>query len=136
MLNLNQKRSLGITLGIMEDELKRLKGVLQGGEEKSLFSHVEDDLTPEKKNLILEKIDLLTEHMVSLKSLFDLRHSQKEFVMSAMVKATALYLSVELDDVHSHQLKGYGEVHPGLKDFLDPKLDEMSALLRQMESIA
>jgi len=136
MLNLNQKRSLGITLGIVEDELKRLKGILQGEEGKSLFSYIEDDLTPEKKKLILEKINLLTEHMTSLKALFDLRHSQKELVMSAMVEAMAIYLTVQLEDAHAHKLRGYGEVHPGLKDSLDPKLDEMIALLGQMKSIA
>lgn len=135
MLNLNQKTAVGITLGIVEDELCRLKGLLRQGEEESLFSHIRDDLNAGQKRLVEEKIEGLIEYLASLKNFFDLRHSHKEFTLSGIVKAMAIYLQVELENRMSNRLKGYGEVHPGLKETLDPKLCEMITILRQMGSI-
>jgi hypothetical protein len=68
-----------------------------------------------------------------LKEVFDLRHSRKELSLRATVKAMAVYLQVELENVMSKKLKGYGEVNPGLPETLDPKLSEMITILGQME---
>jgi len=135
MLNLYQKRSLGITLGIVEEELRRLESLICNGEQRNLFSQIDDDLKAEEKPLLQEKIERLINNLLSLKEFFDLRHSQKELSLRAMVKAMAVYLQVELENVMSKRLKGYGEVNPGLQETLDPKLSEIIAILGQMESI-
>jgi len=134
MLTLDQKRSLGIGLGIMEEEMDRLRRLLRTGEEENLFSRIMDDLTEEEKLLLEEKMDCLTEHLAYLKNFFDLRHSKKELTLRGMVKATAVYLMVELEGAMSPRLKGYGQVDPGLRESLDPKLKEMISILEQMES--
>lgn len=135
MLNLNQKRSLGITLGIVEEELKRLRQLLHDGKEEGLFSRIADDLTAEEKRLLNERIERLMEYLIFLKNFFDLRYSQKEMTLRGIVKAIALYLSVLLEERMSKRLTGYGEIAPGLKESLDPQLNEMIAILQQMESI-
>lgn len=135
MLNLNQKRSLGITLGIIEDELRRLESLIHNGEQRNLFSHIADDLKAEEKPLLRVKIERLINNLLSLKASFDLRHSQKELIPSSIVKSTALYLVVELEDVLSDRLKGYGPVEPGLKESLDPKLREMISILNEMNAM-
>jgi len=132
MLNLDQKRSLGITLGIVEEELKRLQGMLNWPAEDWLFSHFTDDLKPKERPLIDEKIRRLLEEMASLKSSFDLHYSSKEFLLSSLVKAFALYLAVQLENAKSNKLKGYGEIAPGLKKSLDPKLEGMIFLLNEL----
>jgi hypothetical protein len=134
MLNLNQKRSLGITLGIVEDELKRLQGIINRSGEDWLFSHFTDDLKPEERPLIDEKIRRLLEELASLKSCFDLHYSSKEFLLSSLLKAVALYLAVQLENAKSNKLKGYGEFAPGLKESLDPKLEGLLSLLNEMEA--
>jgi len=108
--------------------------ILQG-EETGLFFHITDDLRSEEKRLLQEKIDLLMDYLVYLKTFFDLRHSQKELDLRGIVKATALYLSVNLEGSMSARLKGYGDVAPGLEELLDPKLKEMISLLGEMEAI-
>jgi hypothetical protein len=135
MLNLNQKRSLGITLGIMEDELRRLESLIRIGEQRNLFSKIVDDLQVEEKPLLQAKIDRLMDNLLSLKDSFDLRHSQKELILSSIVKSMAVYLVVELEDALSERLKGYGPVAPGLKESLDPKLREMISILYEMNSM-
>jgi hypothetical protein len=135
MLNLNQKRSLGITLGIMEDELRHLESLIRIGEQRNLFSHIADDLKAEEKPLLRVKIERLMDNLLSLKASFDLRHSQKELILSSIVKSTALYLVVALEEALSDRLKGYGPVEPGLKESLDPKLREMISILNEMNAM-
>ena len=135
MLTIDQNRSLGICLGIMEEELNRLHRLLHEGKEGRLFSHITDDLTKEEKLFINRKIERLRECLIYLKNFFDLRHSQQEMTLRGMVKAISLYLSVNLEGRKSTRLKGYGKVDPALKDSLDPKLDEMISILGEMESI-
>jgi len=135
MLNLNQKRSLGITLGIMEDELRHLESLIRIGEQRNLFSHITDDLKAEEKPLLRVKIERLMDNLLSLKASFDLRHSQKELILSSIVKSTALYLVVALEEALSDRLKGYGPVEPGLKESLDPKLREMISIINEMNAM-
>ena len=134
MLTIDQKRSLGIRLGIMEEEMNLLGRLLRTGEEENLFSRITDDLTEEEKLLLEEKMDFLTEHLGCLKNFFDLRHSQKDLTLRGMAKAILVYLIVHLEEGMSSRLKGYGEVHPGLKESLDPKLKEMISILEEMET--
>lgn len=133
MLNLSQKRFLMVTLGEVEDELRRLKGLLQNNREERLFSIIKDDLGQEERNLLDEKTDYLIAYLADLKRLFDLGES--EFVLKYIVTATSVYLSIQLEEAMSERLKGYGEIMDGLKETLDPKLNEMKLVLLQMESI-
>ena len=133
MLNLSQKRFLMVTLGEVEDKLRRLKGLLQDDREEGLFSRIKDDVGQEERNLLNEKIDYLIAYLANLKRLFDLGES--EFVLRYIVKATSVYLSIQLEEAMSRRLKGYGEIVPELEEILDPKLNEMKLVLRQMESI-
>ena len=134
MLTIDQKRSLGIRLGIMEEEVNLLRRLLRTGEEENLFSRITDDLTEEEKLLLEEKMDFLAEHLGCLKNFFDLRHSQKDLTLRGMAKAILVYLMVHLEEGMSSRLKGYGEVHPDLKESLDPKLKEMISILEEMET--
>jgi len=122
-----------VTLGEVEDKLRRLKGLLQDDREEGLFSRIKDDIGQEERNLLNEKIDYLIAYLANLKRLFDLGES--EFVLRYIVKATSVYLSIELEEAMSRRLKGYGEIVPELEEILDPKLNEMKLVLRQMESI-
>ena len=133
MLNPNQKRFLMITFGVVEDELRRLRELLRDHREEKLFSCIKDDIGLEEKNLLNEKIDYLLVSLINLKKLFDL--SESEFVLRYIVKATSVYLSIQLEETMSRRLKGRGEVTPDLEETLDPKLNEMRLVLHQMESM-
>jgi hypothetical protein len=132
MLNPNQKRALRVTLEVVEDELRYLTE-LSHNHEEGLFSYLMDDLAENEKHLLDEKIESLNGHLGYLKGLFGL--GQKELVLRWIVKATAAYLSIQLEEVMSDQLKGYGEVAEELEQTLDPILNQMRSILREMESI-
>ena len=133
MFNPSQKRFLMVTLREVEDKLRRLKGLLQNNREEGLFSRIKDDIGQEERTFLNEKIDYLIAYLANLKRLFDLGES--EFVLKYIVKATSVYLSIQLEEAMSDRLRGYGEIMNGLKETLDPKLNEMKSVLRQMESI-
>jgi len=133
MLNLSQKRFLMVTLGEAEGRLRRLKGLLQDNKQDGLFSRIKDDIGQEERKLLNEKIDYLIASLANLKGLFKL--GETDFVLKYIVKATSAYLSIQLEEAMSNRLKGYGEIMNGLKETLDPKLNGMKSVLRQMESI-
>jgi hypothetical protein len=132
MLNTNQKRFLGVTLGVVEDELTNLKRLLQMGEEERLFLRTLDDLTQQEKQHITEEIDRLREHMLHLKTLFHLDTGERS--IRRMVKAASVYLAVDLEETMSDRLRGRGKVGPELKETLDPILEKMILFLRNMGS--
>ena len=133
MLNPSQKNALRLTLGLLEDELRRLRRLLQKGEGQRLLLHIVDDLTEEEKSLLNERIDRLISYVIHLKDSFDL--TNRERVLRWIVKATSVYLSVQMEEVISDKLKGYGEITLEVKETLDPILNEMISILRQMESM-
>ena len=133
MLNPSQKNALRLTLELLEDELRRLRRLLQKGEGQRLLLHIVDDLTEEEKSLLNERIDRLISYVIHLKDSFDL--TNRERVLRRIVKATSVYLSAQVEEVISDKLKGYGEISSKVKETLDPVLNEMISILRQMESI-
>jgi len=133
MLNPSQKNALRLTLELLEDELRQLRRLLQKGEGQKLLLHIVDDLTEEEKSLLNERIDRLISYVIHLKDSFDL--TNRERVLRRIVKATSVYLSAQVEEVISDKLKGYGETTLEVKETLDPILNDMISILRQMESI-
>jgi len=133
MLNPIQKNALRVTLELLEDELRQLRRLLQKSEGERLLLHIVDDLTEEEKSLLNEGIDRLISYVIHLKDSFDL--TNRERVLRWVVKATSVYLSAQVEEVISDKLKGYGEITLKVKETLDPILNEMISILRQMESI-
>jgi len=133
MLNPSQKNALRLTLGLLEDELRRLRRLLQKGEGQRLLLHIVDDLTEEEKSLLNERIDRLISYVIHLKDSFDLTKGER--VLRWIVKATSVYLSAQMEEVISDKLKGYGEITLEVKETLDSILNEMISILRQMESM-
>jgi hypothetical protein len=120
-------------LELLEDELRQLRRLLQKGEGQKLLLHIVDDLTEEEKSLLNERIDRLISYVIHLKDSFDL--TNRERVLRRIVKATSVYLSAQVEEVISDKLKGYGETTLEVKETLDPILNDMISILRQMESI-
>jgi len=117
----------------VEDELTHLRRLLQKTEEERLFLHIKDNLTPDEKHNLIEKIERLMDDVVYLKGFFDLK--PRESVLRWIVKATSVYLSIQLEEVMPERLEGYGEVTQQLKETLDPVLKRMISIFRQMESV-
>jgi hypothetical protein len=133
LLNANQEQSLGTTLGLVEEDLKRLQQILLLGKDRGLFSHIIDDLTPEEKLSIQGKFDRLMDCLAELKKFFDFP-TIKKLRLRWEIQAISLHLSVLLGDVMSPKLSGYGEVDPGLREALDPKLEKMISILRRIDA--
>jgi hypothetical protein len=132
MLNPSHKRALIAALGEVENKLTSLRWFLLKTEGERLFLHVTDDLTLDEKEKLIQKIECLMDRLISLKSLFGLKPSER--VLRWIARATAVYLSVQLEEIKSDRLRGYGEVKTEAKDILDPTLNEMILILREMES--
>lgn len=126
---------MGITLGILEDQLRHLEGLILKGEQRNLFSLISDDIKPEAKQDLRRRIERLLDLIAGLKDYFDLHQSQKEFLLSAVVQSTVLFLQIEVENAMSARMKGYGPVDRKVKDTLDPKLKEMISVLNEINAI-
>jgi hypothetical protein len=133
MLNLNQKKALRLKLGLLQDELRRLRRLLQKSEGQKILLQIVDDLSDKERSLLNERIDRLISHAIRLKNSFDLPKEGR--VVRRIVKTTSAYLSVQMEEIISDKLKGYGEITLEVKETLDPILIEIISILRQMESI-
>jgi len=133
MLNPSQKNALRLTLGLLENELRRLRRLLQKSGGQRLPLHIVDDLTDEEKSLLNERIDRLISYVIHLRDSFDLTKEERE--VCRIVKASLGYLSVQMEEVISDKLRQYGETTLEVKETLDPILNKMISILRQMESI-
>jgi len=133
MLNAKQKKALRLKLGLVENELRRLRRLLLKSKGQKLILQIVDDLTKEERNLLNEKIDRLISHVIRLKDSLDL--TIEERVVRQAVKTTSAYLSVQMEEIVSDKLKEYGKITPEVKETLDPILIEIISVLRQMESI-
>jgi hypothetical protein len=120
-------------LGLLENELRRLRRLLQKSEGQKILLQIVDDLTEEERSLLNEKIDRLTSHVIRLKNSFDLPKEGR--VVRQIVKTTSAYLSLQMEEIISDKLKGYGEITLEVKETLNPILIEIISILRQMESI-
>jgi hypothetical protein len=52
------------------------------------------------------------------------------------VQATAEVWASSMEDVKARHLKAYGRVHPDLPELLDPRVDEIVALLERMADLS
>jgi hypothetical protein len=133
MLNSNHKRALIAALGEVEDKLMSLRQLLLRTEGKRVFLHLTDDLTQDEKEKLIEEIECLMARLISLKNVFGLKASER--VLRWIARATAVHLSIQLEEIKTDRLKGYGDVPTEAKGILDPTLNEMISILRQVGSI-
>jgi len=133
MLNGNHKRALVAALGEVEEQLMFLKQLLLKTRGERLFVHLTDDFTQDQKEELIAKIECLMDRLISLKNVFGLKASER--VLRWIARASAVYLSIQLEEIKSDRLKGYGDVPTEAKGILDPALNEMISILRQVGSI-
>jgi len=131
-LNLNHKRALSAALREVEEELAYLKRLLLKSEEERLFLHINDDLAQEERQRLIGKIEWLTNRLGYLKNLFGLEPGER--ILRWIVRGTLVYLSVQLEEIKSDRLEGYGKITPEGKEMLDSKLNEMLSIFRDMKS--
>jgi phosphoenolpyruvate carboxylase len=107
--------------------------LLQSGNYIGIIHEMDNDISFMAKKTLMEKIGEIKDTMHTLAARFDLEREQRS--VSRQLFARLTYDWTTLEEIKTRHLKGYGSVAEGLKDTLDPELDSIIALIREMERL-
>ena len=133
LLNPSQKNALRISLLLVEKGMLEIEHLLSAGEHQGILLRVTDDLGEDTKRGIRQHIDEVRGVIRELKERFQLGVEVEEKRPVIFGKAPILWEIVT--DTDASRLRGYGEIHPGLKEALDPLIGQLSLSLLKLHQL-
>ncbi len=130
MLNDAQRRTVSVTIRFLEEDLHEMEHLLQSGDYIGIVHEMGNDIPLPTKKALLDKIGAIKDRIHSLVERFSLKKEQRSVRRQLFARST--YDLTMLEETKTQYLKGYGNTAKGLQDSLDPQLDSMIDLLREM----
>ena len=125
LLNDAQKSSLTVTLRLLEERILEFKKLQSERNLSGLLFRFENDLSADrnKRDRLEQSFDQILEVIRKAKQKFDLH--EKTISLSIHFQAFTSYFWSLLMDETSEKLARYGSVAAGLKDELDPLIEQL-----------
>jgi hypothetical protein len=133
MLNEAQERSLSATFQLVEDRLREMEVALKSADYIGILRDKINDVSPEVRPALFRKADLIKERIKVLSEKLQLNKRRTETTSETL--AGLAYCWEILQDAKTIHLKRFGETEAGLEKILDPKIDEIVALLLEIERL-
>jgi len=133
MLNEYQRRSLKVTLSIVEKSLRDIEKILNKNNYRSVLYTFSNNIPP----AVRKKVSLLISKVYrTIRNLTEKFNLQKEFKYANREAFAKLPQCREmLEDTKAEKLKRYGDVPAGLDNILNPELDLIIKFISEMEYI-
>ena len=135
-LSEGHERRLTVSLFVIENDLRRIKGALKGGRqaERALFYRCIDNVNSDSKPRIIAVIGDMLNEIKKMKDIFELETEDTK--LRADISAALDEIWVILEDLRPEKLTGYGQLSESDKALIEPhvlsllnKLDELRQLL-------
>lgn len=133
MLNDSQKRRVSIVLNILEEDLHDMERLLHSEDYIGIVHEMDNDIPLPVKKALIEKIGWIKDRIHIVAERFNLKREQKSLSRQFYGRLTCDCTALE--ESKTQYLKGYGSVTEGLNDTLDPELDAVIGLIREMERL-
>jgi len=131
-LNQHQQRRIEVSLAIIDRTLMEIERYyLSADSLKSEMFEITSDLNSDEVLEIKRLVQRFRERLKALKSRFHLDPQRMD--LRSLLRSHLSYFWSVLHDCRSSKLKGYGVVDPELKKSLDPALDELLAIVEQLQ---
>lgn len=134
MISANHKRTISISLHLVDQRLCEWEQRLEGPIEKGAMYQLQDDLNPPLKKELRRRIAETRARLDSLRKKLGLEPATPSLARMIVGQATILWEM--LAELNSHGLRGYGNVPASLAKIIDPAgealVDELSAIVRLM----
>lgn len=130
LINDAQRRSLSVSLQLLEEELFFIQLLADHGTHHGHLLSMEIDVNAEQRRRLHQEIKKVLLHIQHLKEAFELE-TKSEKLSKRVMSVESYYWSV-LCDQKSGKLKRYGDISEGLPGILDPTLDQIMGVLRKM----
>lgn len=132
-LNENQKRTVAVTLRMLEEQLVETERLMQQ-DERGILYHRAARFALGQRERMRELIGALREEIRRAARQFELPVQERN---AAQDIAGSLALAWEsLEEIRSHKLENYGAVDPSLKGTLDPIVQRLIKLVSELEDAA
>lgn len=132
MLNEHQRRSLSVTFRTIEQHLLILEQMLGTGDYMGILSEWVNDVSPSQRDILLAKIPQAMEQIRIVAEEFSLYKAGRQ--ARQHLSAELSYCWEILQSVKAKRLQ-VGEVDEGFENTLDPQIDILLGLLREMQSL-
>ncbi len=123
----NHKRAIGATLTLLDEMLCEFEEYAQGRERHGVLYHERNSLSDKQRRGIQAEVAAMRGTMRELKEALRLTASRDEAEQQIWGRASAFW--EVLVETQSRYLRRYGELAPGLKECLDPRIEALTARL-------
>jgi hypothetical protein len=130
----NHIRTISTTLALLDKALCEFQQWAQGREIRSVLYEIRNPLSVAQRELIAQEVPAMKGILEDVRATLNLELS----VPSAdkMITGSCAVLWAWLSELERRHLGKYGEVPPGLSEFLDPKVAELIRRLRNISEAA
>jgi len=132
-LNENQKRSVTVTLRLLEERLAEVERELTIDERGVLYTRVAH-FSPRQVGTMRGLIAALRVVIQEMARTFQLEREIQNPARRIFGLMTVTWEN--LDELHSARLKAYGHVDPRLPAVIDPWAEQLTRLVRELELVA
>ena len=132
-LNEYQRRGLSATFRTLEEMMQEIETVINSDGYKGSLLEIDNDSSPQAREEILKRIQLIREKIGRLSKQFSLE--MKQMKASRQILSDLSYCWEILEGSKAKKLRGYGEVAEGLEEVLDPQINIIVELITEMENI-
>ena len=129
----NHIRGISVTLSLLDEDLWEFDQWAKGQEVRSVLYEVRNTLSEGQRQLIAEQVAKMREILRELRDTLGLEgflHLVDKMVASSCAMQWASLLELE-----SSRLRRYGELPPGLAEYLDPKVSILNEELGRISRI-
>ncbi len=110
-----------------------LNNGLMGTTVRSVLYEIRNTLSEDQRRLIAEEVAEMKSILREIRSTLDLEASVR--YVDKMILGSCSVLWVSLAELDGRHLRRYGEVPPGLAEYLDPQVDALNDRLRSIGEI-
>jgi len=130
----NHQRGITISLGLLDELLCEIEQIARGREIQSVLYGERNHLSAQQRQSLLAEIAQMREILAELKVTFKVKERIED--LGNKIWASGLFFLEVLEETESKYLRRYGPTPPGLKDYLDPKVENLIRHLSNISHIA
>ncbi len=119
---------------LLENTICEVEGIIKSSDEGKTMSETINNIPIWERDLIVQRIGEIKEsinYMAQTLGLNRRREEVRDLILGAMTIER-----VNLEEIKSKRLRGYGEVPENLREFLDLHVDRIMALIDEICNIA
>ncbi|MDQ7784906.1 MAG: hypothetical protein RDU20_18630 [Desulfomonilaceae bacterium] len=130
----NHIRGISTTLALLDKALCEFDRWANGHEIRSVLYQVENPLSLGRRRLIVGEVAAMKYMLEEMRETLNLELTVRS--ADRMITSSCSVLWASLLELESRHLRRYGELPPGLAEYLDPKIAPLNKGLRRIRTAA